>query len=856
MTVVVGVDGAGRSHCLDQIAATAGATVVRLDRPAGPGLSDLLAAAATAGHTVLVDDAHRRSPQELAALTSAARQGCAMVLARRPTIDGQDLAELDEMLASRGELHQLEPLTLDEVAGVLASHSGQAPAAEWVAALHTASAGLPAILMALVDSRPSDAGLAVTGALLARVQRRLAMLDPKAVGLARLLALRLDLSDSVLAAASELDSSAVAAAMRLLRDSGLLCDSGLSRDSALLRDGGPLVNGFDTMVPAVAQAIMSDLPAMQRRRVHEAVARAMLDAGADVAVSASQLRAARAVGPAAARIYQATAERIRFTDPAAALGWYDDAIEAGAEVPELAAGRAEATALLGMPVDPGQPVVPAGAGRLVLVDGAIEAHQGRADRSAQALAGARPPGPVLAVPALVSIGRLGELPAAGDAGPGAAVPGGVAAAMLDGMAAAMLDGVAAATPGSLGATDETATRGVAALRRLAEGARLAATDPGASVALLIEAAEALERTPPAVVLPDTAHALGALMASAAGDVASAEYLLDRALSTGAGGPVATRRHQLLLAWVRLRAGRYDTAVAELARSDGAELAGRDRFLLAAISAGVARRSGDVARLREAWQSVEPALARRVVDLFLVEAVEELAVAATRLRRYSRVAAVLDALERIVAALGQPPPWMIAVGWIRLQVAVANEDASAAAQMAATMAATATVAASDASRLRAQSAAAGVWADVLAGDVDEAAVLAAAELLVGAELPWEASRLVGQAGIRTTDPSLARRLLERARDLSSAEVSTDRRTDRSAEAATTIRHGGLSEREVEVARMVVTGNTYREIGARLFISPKTVEHHVARIRNKLGANTRAEFLAALHRLLDDPAPTRH
>jgi DNA-binding CsgD family transcriptional regulator len=63
-------------------------------------------------------------------------------------------------------------------------------------------------------------------------------------------------------------------------------------------------------------------------------------------------------------------------------------------------------------------------------------------------------------------------------------------------------------------------------------------------------------------------------------------------------------------------------------------------------------------------------------------------------------------------------------------------------------------------------------------------------------------------------------------------------------------GGLSERELEVARLVLAGRTYREIGAQLYISPKTVEHHVARIRTKLGATTRAEFVAALRDLLGE------
>ena len=142
---------------------------------------------------------------------------------------------------------------------------------------------------------------------------------------------------------------------------------------------------------------------------------------------------------------------------------------------------------------------------------------------------------------------------------------------------------------------------------------------------------------------------------------------------------------------------------------------------------------------------------------------------------------------------------------------------------------------------AQIAAAGQWARVMADSVDPDAVTEVADRLAAAQLPWEASRLVGQAAIRTADPAAARRLLERARELSSAEVV-------SADARAEPQRGGLSEREVEVARMVLDGGTYREIGGRLFISPKTVEHHVARIRTKLGATTRAEFVAALRDVL--------
>jgi DNA-binding CsgD family transcriptional regulator len=42
--------------------------------------------------------------------------------------------------------------------------------------------------------------------------------------------------------------------------------------------------------------------------------------------------------------------------------------------------------------------------------------------------------------------------------------------------------------------------------------------------------------------------------------------------------------------------------------------------------------------------------------------------------------------------------------------------------------------------------------------------------------------------------------------------------------------------------------YRDIGGRLFISAKTVEHHVARIRRRLGAGSRSEMLSMLRTML--------
>lgn len=748
MTVVIGVDGSGRTHRLRQLAAAATRPVVWLTG---------LPTDVPDGCLVIVDDAHRLDPAVLRALAEAARSGTPMVVSRRPTVDRPALAELDEAVATGG-VEVLGPLDLDRVATLVATVTGRAVSPEVAETIFVASSGLAAVAAALATATTTPAP-----ALLARVQRRFAVLDRRAVATARVLALRLELTDSVLAAAAGITVDELASSLRMLHDEGML------------------VPQEERLIPAVVDAVLAELAAAEVRRLHDAVAGSLIAAGADPVHAATQLRLARAFTPAAGTVYRQAGERLRFTDPAAALSWFDDAADAGD--PDTVLGRAEASALLGLPVD--TEALPEDA----LVTGALAAHEGRAARSADLLLAAGEA--VLAVPALIATGRLDEAKAALANG---SAPVGV--------------------------------------RRLAEGA-LAAGDPAAALPLLIEAADAIELAPPALVLPDTPHALGAVIAVADGDLASAEHLLTRAQ---VGGPVAGERHRLLLAWARMRAGRYDTALAELRRTAGTRLPGRERLLRAAIAAGIARRRGDIAGLRDAWGGVEPVLARQTVDLWQAEAVEELVVAAARLRNTRRAEVVVDLLDGVIDRLGQPAAWTVALGWLRLQVAIVTEDAESAAAQAQRLAAIP----NPGERARAQCVAAERWADVLAGTVDADAVLAATEDLETGQLPWEASRLAGQAAIRTTDPSAARRLLERARELSEPDRTA---ADVRAEPA------GLSERELTVARLVLAGSTHREIGAQLYIAPKTVEHHVARIRTKLGAGSRAELLARLREIVE-------
>lgn len=53
---------------------------------------------------------------------------------------------------------------------------------------------------------------------------------------------------------------------------------------------------------------------------------------------------------------------------------------------------------------------------------------------------------------------------------------------------------------------------------------------------------------------------------------------------------------------------------------------------------------------------------------------------------------------------------------------------------------------------------------------------------------------------------------------------------------------LTARETDVLDGITRGDTNAEIAARLYLSPKTVEHHVSRVLAKLGVRTRAEAAA--------------
>jgi DNA-binding NarL/FixJ family response regulator len=81
-----------------------------------------------------------------------------------------------------------------------------------------------------------------------------------------------------------------------------------------------------------------------------------------------------------------------------------------------------------------------------------------------------------------------------------------------------------------------------------------------------------------------------------------------------------------------------------------------------------------------------------------------------------------------------------------------------------------------------------------------------------------------------------------------------RVSRGPGTATLSNPAGLTNRQLEVLELVAAGFTNHEIADRLYISPKTVEHHVSAILTRLGSSDRRE--AGLWAIESGAVPSSH
>jgi ATP/maltotriose-dependent transcriptional regulator MalT len=129
-------------------------------------------------------------------------------------------------------------------------------------------------------------------------------------------------------------------------------------------------------------------------------------------------------------------------------------------------------------------------------------------------------------------------------------------------------------------------------------------------------------------------------------------------------------------------------------------------------------------------------------------------------------------------------------------------------------------------------------------------LARSRLLYGEWLRRENRRIDAREQLRTAHEMFSRMGAAAFADRARRELSATGETVRKRTVETV---NELTTQEAQVARLAAQGRTNPEIGALLFISPRTVEYHLHKVFPKLGISSRRELRKALPGAEDAAVP---
>jgi DNA-binding CsgD family transcriptional regulator len=761
---------------------------------------------------VVVDDAHLLDTAEIDRLVALVGERAAtMVIAAEPLSHQPALTALRTAISREAPVVTLDPLTPADVHRVATEILGAAPPTELIRATLAATEGLPFLVypaLAAAAVRPAEEAIAAATSI--ALVERLRRVDEPVLGTLLLSSLSQELGPDDVAAALGIDQDHAQRLVDVARASGLIAPS-----------HGP------SFTRSLHQSLAQILGAARHHRVETALLRTQLESSTlsmDLALRLAEH------GLRDSRLADALTELAAHQQnrPATAARLYRAATAVGASA--LNAELGDALALTGDCATAGRLAdellgseVPAERAAAVRIAASVAMHDGSAAQAAELFGWLGPySDAVVGAAAVVATLGVGEVAAA----------------------RAALDVPAAGPP----------TSTARAARGLAEGLLL--TLDGSYPSAIARLAQSMTEQTSAVVTPDTPSALVTLVALHGGDSVRARSAITRAVrNTGADDGFVGHRHTLLLGWARMLDGQLGAAAADAASASGANLHRRDALWATALATAVARRGGDSGAVQKHWYAAMEVLTEYSMDLFALLPLGELWVAAARLRQVDLIQPALDSAFNLLEMLGNPTLWSMPLHWSGVHAGIlANSPESVAPHGQAL-----TAAAAHSPFARALATAGRTWLRVLANHVDTDEVTAAARGLTRFGLTWDATRLASQAALQTPDGRVSGAMLHLARDLKFTAPGVEDDDFAEAPVAPAPHPGSsmapstrLSDREREVAELLLQGMPYRDIGGQLFISAKTVEHHVARIRRRLGAESRSELISMLRAILGTPA----